>query len=798
MLAALAFLRSGGVISLPPHPWHVLGLGASYFSFQTCWMWGLELTTPFIAAISSLMIPVFSMLVSRCVGTEQLSAVQIAGTIYTVLGCGLCIPEPSGRDQAVSLVVGTAILLTCCACFVGLVLIQQSLMQSAKQVAVGADPPPYQAWLVFSYTIVCIPLALVHCLLDGSAFDGRLIESFTTFEELSALLYFVIAGTVAYLELIAIAGRHLQPTMLTLCFAAEPLVVTILQYFCYADGITWLQLFGYVVTAWGVHVIASAPSEPAKPSTRPTSDWSVDDGTDAEYYLMSGRSVDANSVHAGGGGDAGDGGDAGSDGVISISRGGSSPPLRFSLRLSYLAAPSSERRAAWLGLAVSALAGFGNGFNLSVLDLPAVRRTFSLDDLGLGLVSSSIMCGVTLSSLVGGAAADAVGRVPVALVGEAVLLVGVASSALAPSAALLVGAQVVAGIGAGICAVAKPLWVVESAPPWARGTLLASWSLFFSAGMGAASLARLWLPAGFRGSVALGMLPPLLLGGLFASGLAAETPAYVQMRRERRRSAEEEGGQLAAPGATQPSAASAPATAPASASDTSAYVAAAALAWLAAVPGDAVIKSALPLTLAAIGFDPPPEEGDEPGRSYEIDELGSGADGDAGDVAASRQAASLLNLANLVGVAMATSLVDTVGRRTLLLRGGVASCLGLLGAAAWGAMAEHGAITGTTAQAFVSTAWLSLYVLGLEAGPLSMFWVMAPNLFDTHARGFGLAFGVTVLHALQVAIAAMYPVALGAAPFWVSALALGAGFALGLALLGMVLGKGGPLAARCE
>ena len=81
--------------------------------------------------------------------------------------------------------------------------------------------------------------------------------------------------------------------------------------------------------------------------------------------------------------------------------------------------------------------------------------------------------------------------------------------------------------------------------------------------MGAASLARLWLPAGFRGSVALGMLPPLLLGGLFASGLAAETPAYVQMRRERRRSAEEEGGQLAAPGATQPSAASAPATAPA-------------------------------------------------------------------------------------------------------------------------------------------------------------------------------------------------------------------------------------------
>ena len=75
---------------------------------------------------------------------------------------------------------------------------------------------------------------------------------------------------------------------------------------------------------------------------------------------------------------------------------------------------------------------------------------------------------------------------------------------------------------------------------------------------------------------------------------------------------------------------------------------------------------------------------------------------------------------------------------------------------------------------------------------------MSPSLFDTHTRGFGLAFGVTVLHALQVLIATTYPVALGVAPFYVSALALGLAMAFGLTVALMVIGKGGPSIARCE
>ena len=101
LLALTAFVRSGGHIALPPQGSRVrtVALALLYFSFQTCWMWGLAKTTPFMAAISSLMIPVFSLLVARAIGAERLSALQTAGAGVTVLGCGLCIPAPAARQS---------------------------------------------------------------------------------------------------------------------------------------------------------------------------------------------------------------------------------------------------------------------------------------------------------------------------------------------------------------------------------------------------------------------------------------------------------------------------------------------------------------------------------------------------------------------------------------------------------------------------------------------------------------------------------------------------------------------------
>ncbi len=566
----------------------------------------------------------------------------------------------------------------------------------------------------------------------------------------------------------------------------------------------------YTVTAFGVAVIAAVPpaadgaggdaedeekaalwrdgmSTHVKTEEEEEAPPGVGRGT-ARYRLMCTTTTNSRGDGAPGGGSGSRGGYGPGGGG-----GGGLPPVRISPRLAYTIAPPSERAASWLGLAVSALAGFGNGFNLAVLDLPAVRAAFHLDEWGVGLVASSIMGGVTLSSLVAGAAADAVGRVPVALVGEATLLVGVGASAVAPSATLLAMAQLVAGMGAGICAVAKPLWVVESTPEWARGTLLAAWSLFFSSGVGTASLARILLPSTFRASLALGMLPPLALGALFASGVATETPAFRAMQLARCRShavpsssmsSAKSGGDgggggggrweprpTAAMASTQQSAAAdakaeglpaAPPPRPA----LSAYAACAVLAWLAAMPGDVIVKAALPLTLQAIGLDEPgwalapapaiPNHTEHAAAATAAAATAAAATAAAGT--ARLWAITLLNLTNLAGVALATALVDFVGCRTLLLRGGAAAVAGLLGAGAWGAwVACVPSLSWAWAwpdaplpAGLVSTGWLCLYVLGLEAGPLCMFWVVTPTLFETHARGFGLAFGVTVLHALQV------------------------------------------------
>ena len=67
-LFLIGLLQSRGHFELPPRCSHVVWLGMLYFCFQTCWMWGVAMTTPFIAAVSSLMIPVLSLFASRCIG----------------------------------------------------------------------------------------------------------------------------------------------------------------------------------------------------------------------------------------------------------------------------------------------------------------------------------------------------------------------------------------------------------------------------------------------------------------------------------------------------------------------------------------------------------------------------------------------------------------------------------------------------------------------------------------------------------------------------------------------------------
>ena len=254
VLAAQGLVRTGPAGALPhaTDAPRAAALGLSYFTFQTCWLWGVKLTSAFTAAISSLTIPMLSLLYAWVTDAEELRRGKVLGIMLTLLGCGLCI-DPDSRSGGdissanvdaspwVTFWVGILLLLISCCAFVCLVTLQPALLAKYDQAFV-------MAWCC----AICAPLSLLHCLLDGSLADFHVLDAVSSPWELFVTLYFSLAATVAYLTLMASASLDLSPTLLTLCFAAEPLIVSLLDQAIFDESVTMLQLVGYAVTALGV------------------------------------------------------------------------------------------------------------------------------------------------------------------------------------------------------------------------------------------------------------------------------------------------------------------------------------------------------------------------------------------------------------------------------------------------------------------------------------------------------------------------------------------------------------------
>ena len=68
-----------------------------------------------------------------------------------------------------TLVLGCVILMASCACFVGFVVTQQALLKHYHRSVVVS-------W----YSALTVPLAGLHCLIDGSALDGRLFRAISS------------------------------------------------------------------------------------------------------------------------------------------------------------------------------------------------------------------------------------------------------------------------------------------------------------------------------------------------------------------------------------------------------------------------------------------------------------------------------------------------------------------------------------------------------------------------------------------------------------------------------------------
>ena len=131
-------------------------------------------------------------------------------------------------------------------------------------------------------------------------------------------------------------------------------------------------------------------------------------------------------------------------------------------------------REAWLALAVSTLVTFLVVIDISAVNVafPSIRDDFDVSDSGLSWIVSGYNIAVGALLLVSGRLADSIGRRKVFLPGVFLFALGSLLCAVAPSAALLIAARVVQGIGGAVVSAAGFAVMLPGFPPARRSTAI--------------------------------------------------------------------------------------------------------------------------------------------------------------------------------------------------------------------------------------------------------------------------------------------------------------------------------------
>ncbi len=131
-------------------------------------------------------------------------------------------------------------------------------------------------------------------------------------------------------------------------------------------------------------------------------------------------------------------------------------------------------RAAWLALGVSTMVTFLVVIDISAVNVafPSIRDDFDVSDTGLSWVVSGYNIAVGALLLVSGRLADSIGRRKVFLPGVFLFGLGSLLCSLAPSAALLITARIVQGVGGAVVSAAGFAVMLPGFPPSKRSTAI--------------------------------------------------------------------------------------------------------------------------------------------------------------------------------------------------------------------------------------------------------------------------------------------------------------------------------------
>lgn len=183
---------------------------------------------------------------------------------------------------------------------------------------------------------------------------------------------------------------------------------------------------------------------------------------------------------------------------------------------------------------VAALGGLLFGFDTAVISgtIGFFRAEFGLTPAMVGWTASSALVGCMLGAMLAGVSSDLFGRKKVLLLSALLFTVSALWCGLARTAAELVAARILGGMGIGIASMLSPLYIAEVSPPRLRGRLVSLQQFAIISGiLGAYFTNSLVLhtelsdPAKWRWMFALGAFPAAIFFVLLL--LVPESPRWL-------------------------------------------------------------------------------------------------------------------------------------------------------------------------------------------------------------------------------------------------------------------------------
>ncbi len=365
---------------------------------------------------------------------------------------------------------------------------------------------------------------------------------------------------------------------------------------------------------------------------------------------------------------------------------------------------------------IAALGGLLFGYDTGVISgaLLFIRTDFALSAGMQGLVAGIALAGAAVGAAFAGGLSDRFGRRMVIFFTGLIFIAGSLVAALAPEVTTLLVGRLLVGVGIGIASMLTPLYLAETAPARSRGALVSLNQLAITVGILVSYLIGYLfaLHGQWRWMLALGAVPGVILSvgmltlpetprWLAGHGRLAEAGAVLRRLRgiggdieaelgELRTDLLREGSlpswrELLSPAVRLP------------------LIIGVGLAIFQQITGINTVIYFAPTIFQAAGLS---------------------------SASAAILATAGVGVVNVVMTLVAIRLIDSVGRRTLLLTGllGMAACLLLLGLgfAIGGASGALGWITALSLAAYVG-----FFAIGL--GPV--FWLLISEIFPLYLRG---------------------------------------------------------------